>query len=127
MLNTYCTPSSCSCWRHRSEQDKQFLLGFPGASILSRRRNRQNFKNMENHVFQAEKALPPGKDMHEMPRGCLYKGAQRPRHCLPPLVPSPTTGSVGQTSMPNVFPTSSGQLHLEMQALLLLPTRSQVL
>ena len=38
----------------------------------------------------------------------------------PSLVQSPTTGSMEQTSMPNMFPTSSGQLHLQINPLSLL-------
>lgn len=50
---------------------------------------------MENHVFQAEKALPPGKDMHEMPRGCLYKGGPETQALPSPSGSQPHHGLSG--------------------------------
>lgn len=59
--------------------------------------------------------------------GVLYKGGPEIQALpFPSLVYSPTTGLMIQISTPNVFPTNSGQLHLQIGALLLLPTGSKV-
>lgn len=63
-------------------------------------------KHNADQTFKHKEDPPPGKDLYNNAWGCFEVRGRDPGAAFALWLTAPTTGSVGQVSMPNVYPTA---------------------